>query len=565
VSPRKTPSRDASPARGGQGAGAPGLPIPASAPGLAAPSLAPGAAPAPAQPPPPLSVSALIGRVKGALQEAFPQSVCVVGQISGMKAHSSGHLYFRLKDAASALDAVMFRGAAMRLKFDPTDGLEVVAEGRMDVYETQGRLQFYVDRMTPKGQGSLELAFRQLVEKLQKELLFDPAHKLPLPRFPRAVGVVTSPTGAAVRDIRRTLARRWPAARMLLVPVLVQGEGAAAGIAEAIRRLDASAERYGIDTIILARGGGSLEDLWAFNEEAVARAIYACRTPLVTGVGHEVDVTVADMVADVRAPTPTGAAELAVPDRADVNRQVGELQGRLARTLRERLRAARAELEAELRSSVFRDPLHRVHSSAQQLDEWQARLRSGLVHRVSGLRSRLEPAANRLAALHPARLHERACADLTDLTHRLAWALGGRSKRCGDQLAAVAGRLLAAHPGGRLKLVRQQVEAAERQLEAMSYRGVLKRGFSLTRGAEGRIVRSVLDVREGEQIHTEVRDGSIASRVGDGGGADGGGGTASAPGGGPARSPGPKTSRKGKPPPSGPSLFDAQEPPQEHK
>jgi exodeoxyribonuclease VII large subunit len=441
----------------------------------------------------------------------------------------------------------MFRAAAMRLKFNPADGLEVVADGRVDVYEVQGKLQFYVERMTPKGQGALELAFRQLVEKLQREGLFDPTHKLPLPRFPRAVGVVTSPTGAAVRDIRRTLGRRWPAARMYLVPVLVQGDSAAPDIAEAIRRLDASAERYGIDTVILARGGGSLEDLWAFNEEVVARAIFDCRTPLVTGVGHEVDVTVADMVADVRAPTPTGAAELAVPDRADVGRQVGQFQARLQRRLGEQVRACLAQLESALRSAAFRDPLHRVRAWMQQLDELHARLRSGLVHQASRLRGRLEPAANRLAALHPARLHERAASALAALEHRLAWALGARSKRAGDELAELVGRLRAAHPGHRVKLVRQQVESAARQLEAMSYRGVLSRGFSLTRGREGRIVRSVLDVREGERIVTEVTDGSIASRVGEGIPAVG------------TVLPPPKKTRKGRPADSGPSLFDNQE------
>jgi exodeoxyribonuclease VII large subunit len=341
-----------------------------------------------------------------------------------------------------------------------------------------------------------------------------------------------------------------------LVPVLVQGEGAAEDIAQALRRLDASAARYEIDTILLARGGGSLEDLWAFNEEAVARAIFACRTPVICGVGHETDVTVADMVADVRAPTPTGAAELAVPDRRDVDRLVRELAGRLARRLRERLREARAELDGLLRSAVFRDPANRVRARMQELDERVGRLRLALSARARALRGRLEPAAGRLAALHPARLHEQAAARIEGLTHRLAWALGSRSKRSGDALAEWAGRLQAATPLNRLRLTRQQVAAAERQLEAMSYRGVLKRGYSLTRGDDGRIVRSVIDVRAGAGLLTEVSDGSIESTV-----------SGKAPAGAPPSAADPaarenlsprRASRRGRPLPQTPTLFRPQ-------
>ncbi|HUT59124.1 MAG TPA: exodeoxyribonuclease VII large subunit [Phycisphaerae bacterium] len=461
----------------------------------------------------PLTVSALVAQIKGALADAFPKAVHVVGQISGLKVHASGHLYFRLKDAEAAIDAVMFRTAAARMKFTPADGLEVVAAGRVDLYETQGRLQFYVERMTPKGQGALELAFRQLVEKLRAEGLFDPARKSPLPRFPRAIGVVTSPTGAAIRDIRRTLSRRWPAARVYLVPVQVQGEEAAGQIAAAVRRLDAAAERYAIDTIIVARGGGSLEDLWAFNADAVARAIHACRTPVISGVGHEVDVTVADMVADVRAPTPTGAAELAVPDAVEVRREVASLLGRARRCALEALRGARAGLDAVGRSVVFRDPAHRLRTQMQRIDELSHRLRGGLVAALGRSRGRLEPAANRLAGLHPSRLCERASARLAHLTQRLAWVLGGRSKRAGDRLAEMTGRLRGAHPRGRLELAAARVEAARRQLEAMSYRGALKRGYSVTRGPDGTIVRSAAHARAGDAIVTEVCDGEIASRV----------------------------------------------------
>ncbi|MFB3893726.1 MAG: exodeoxyribonuclease VII large subunit [Phycisphaerae bacterium] len=475
----------------------------------------------------PMSITALVTQIRGALAKAFPQRICVVGEISNFKLHSSGHLYFRLKDAGAAIDAAMFRSAAARLKFRPADGMEVVAEGRVDVYDVRGQLQFYVETLTPKGAGALELAFRQLRDKLQKEGLFDPARKVAIPRFPRAVGLVTSPTGAAIRDIRRTLARRWPAAEVFLMPALVQGQGAAQSVAEAITLLDASAPALGIDTIIIARGGGSLEDLWAFNEEAVARAIFACRTPIISGVGHETDVTIADMVADVRAATPTAAAELAVPDKAAIASQVGVLAGRLTRRVGGVLADARAALGAVLRSAVFRDPRYRLRTGQQRIDELAQTLRGGLRGLLMRDRAKLEPLANRLAALHPARLKERAAGRLADVVARLRWVLGARSKRAGDVLALVAARLTAVHPRNRIALAGQQVAAAARQLEAMSYRSVLGRGFSVTR-AGGKILRSVTQVNAGLAVQTELADGTFGS-VADGSVDRSGGMTVDAP------------------------------------
>jgi exodeoxyribonuclease VII large subunit len=476
-----------------------------------------GEASPPVPPPAPakmLSVSALIARVRVALADAFPQRVTVVGEVSNFKLHSSGHMYFRLKDAEAAIDAAMFRQHASRLKFSPVDGLEVVVQGRVDVYDPRGQLQLYVEQMTPRGAGALELAFRQLCEKLQCEGLFDPAAKKPLPRFPRAVGIVTSPTGAAIRDICRTLRRRWPAVRAYLFPVLVQGDGAAESIAEGISLLDANAAKFGIDTVIVARGGGSLEDLWAFNEEIVARAIHAAVTPIVTGIGHEIDVTIADMVADVRAATPTAAAELAVPDAADVWRRLEAMGAGLRRWATELLAASSAALRTVLRSALFRDPTSGLRIRHQRLDELSHRLRAEANRSVSLARRRLEPMGGRLASLHPARLAEAARGRMDRLAARLAWALGGRNKRAGDLLAVWQGRLLAAHPAHHMRLAAQRLTAAQRQLEALSYRGVLRRGFSVTRGRDGTILRSTGDVTHGDWIDTELTDGRIQSRVG---------------------------------------------------
>jgi len=465
------------------------------------------------QPTAAMSVGDLVAGVKTALGRAFPQRVAVVGEISGLKNHTSGHVYFRLKDSRAAIDAMMFRSAAAKLKFTMSDGMEVVAEGRVDVYEARGQLQFYVERLSPRGSGALELAFQQMRQRLAAEGVFDPAHKVAPPRFPQAVGVITSPTGAAIRDIRRTLARRWPATEVYLLGVPVQGEGAAQQIAQAIGLMDAAAARYGIQTIILARGGGSIEDLWAFNEEVVARAIFACRTPVICGVGHEVDVTIADMVADVRAATPTAAAEIAVPSADEIRRGVHQLTARLEGRMRERLNSAGRSLDAILRSAFFRDPLGRVRSLCQRTDELSHRLSAGLHGKLSRGQRRLAGPENRLSALHPARLHERACAILERAIEKMRWALGARSKLAGDALAALHGRLGAANPRHAVELGAAKLAAMERQLVSMSYKSVLSRGYSVTRSADKRIVRSPSQVSPGELLVIEVADGEIKSVV----------------------------------------------------
>ena len=454
-----------------------------------------------------MSVSALLAGVKGALADAYPGRVTVVGEISNFKFHSSGHMYFSLKDANAAVDVAMFKSRAARLKFTPADGMEVIIVGRVDVYEVRGQLQLYADRMTPCGQGELELAFRQLCDKLRAEGLFDPAVKKPIPKLPRAVGIVTSLTGAALRDIRRTLRRRWPGARACAIGTLVQGQGAAGEIAQAITLLDANAEAYEIDVIVVARGGGSLEDLWAFNEEIVARAIYRARTPIICGVGHETDTTIADMVADVRAATPTAAAELAVPDAAEVRRYLDALGGRMTRQVRDSISAAKASLAGVGRSVVFRDPMASVRTRIQQIDELSLRGRGGLGGTLAGARKVLQGPANRLAALHPARLAAGARAGLQQLQHSLAWALGRRARLTSDRLGETIRRLDACSPVHRITLAAQQVDA-------VSHHAVLGRGFSVTRDSDGRILRSTTQTSDGQTITTELSDGKVVSVVG---------------------------------------------------
>ena len=461
----------------------------------------------------PWSVSKLVGRIKSSLADAFPAPVCVVGEISNLKMHTSGHIYFRLKDADAAIDAVMFKFAASRLKFRPTDGLEVFVEARVDIYDVRGQLQLYVESITPKGAGALDLAFRQLRGKLEGQGFFDPTAKRPIPRFPQVIAVVTSATGAAVRDIRRTLRRRWPVARVYLVSVLVQGEGAAEQIARAVALLDANAERLMIDTIIVARGGGGLEDLWAFNEEVVARAIFAAGVPVISGVGHEVDVTIADLVADARAATPTAAAELATPDRAEVGRLLGQMAGRIRRNCIQTLASARTQLDAIGRSVVFRDPAARLRTQNQRLDELSHRLLAGIRDSIARRRRLLEPTVTRMAELHPAYLRERANNRVDRSVSRLRWALNAQAKNAGGRLGELRIRLVVAHPKHHHSLAKHQVDAAARQLDAMSYRSVLGRGFSVTRDADGNILRSAAGISPGASIKTELADGRISSRV----------------------------------------------------
>jgi exodeoxyribonuclease VII large subunit len=498
----------------------------------------------------PITVSALVARIKGALAAGVGGQLTVVGELSNVKLHTSGHIYFSLKDSQACIGAAMFRAAASGLKFTPSDGLEVVVEGRVDVYDARGQLQLYVERMTPRGQGSLELAFRQMRQKLQSQGLFDPQHKLPLPRFPRAIGVITSRTGAAIRDIRRTLSRRWPGAAVYLLPVLVQGPGAAADVADAVARLDQAAPGLGIDTIIVARGGGSLEDLWAFNEEAVARAVFACRTPIISGVGHEVDVTICDLVADVRAATPTAAAELAVPDAAEVSRAVAALGERLRTGISGLAARCRLALQSCLRSVVFRDPLNRLRSRVQYIDELAHRLPAGLRHRLSRAREHLEAPSAALAAAHPAGAVQRGRAALAAAQAALRWSLGARAKRAGDALASAGARLASAHPRHALTLAGQRLQSVQRHLEALSYRSVLRRGYSVTRGPDGAILRSVSQARPGSRISTELADGRIQSDV--------------APAGADARPPRERRPSKA-PPDGGPMLFDTPQTPNERQ
>lgn len=345
-----------------------------------------------------ISVSELTRYLKTVLDGDYHlQNILVTGEISNFTAARSGHLYLTLKDRDAALRVVMFRSHASRLRFRPEDGMNVVVFGSISLYEASGQYQLYAESMMPDGVGERNLALEQLKEKLSNEGLFDSAHKKPIPRFPQRIGVVTSPTGAAFQDIQNVLARRWPVAELVLAPAMVQGEPAPAQIVAGIELLD----RSSVDVILVCRGGGSIEDLWCFNDESIARAVYACETPVISGVGHETDVTLIDFVADDRAPTPSAAVEHATPDRVDEEDRILRLRNRMRVRIRQELNEQRARVQYLKTSNVLRSFPSLLGEQRLRIDQLEEHLHGSLTRSLQDERSRLSVAAGKLVAYNP--------------------------------------------------------------------------------------------------------------------------------------------------------------------
>ena len=345
-----------------------------------------------------LSVWELTFRIKDLLETSFP-AVWVEGEISNLSRPRSGHCYLTLKDERAQISAVIWRNTAARLRFDLQDGLEVACRGEIGVYPPHGKYQLIVRQVQPKGIGALELAFRQLHDRLAAEGLFDPRRKRPVPKFVRRVAVVTSPSGAAIHDFLQVLRRRSPGTRVLLVPVRVQGQGAAAEIAGAIRLVNRL--QTPLDCLVVTRGGGSLEDLWAFNEEVVVRAICGSRIPVVSAVGHEIDVTLSDLAADVRALTPSESAERMAPSMDEVSARLRQYQQRLMAAVRSRSWAARSRLDGLAGRRVFRRPLERIQNLQRKLDDLSARCHRAVGNRLAQSRQKTDWLAARLNSLSP--------------------------------------------------------------------------------------------------------------------------------------------------------------------
>jgi exodeoxyribonuclease VII large subunit len=346
----------------------------------------------------PLSVTELTMQVKDLLEGSFP-SIWVTGEISNLSQPQSGHCYLTLKDENANLRAVVWRSTSERLTFDLQDGLEVICHGNLDVYAPRGSYQMVIRDLLPKGLGALEQALRKLQTKLAGEGLFAAEFKKALPPFPQTVAFVTSPTGAAIHDFLQVLRRRAQNVRVLVVPVRVQGDGAANEIASAIARVNRLATK--IDVLVVGRGGGSLEDLWAFNEEPVVRAIFASQIPVISAVGHEIDVTLSDLVADIRALTPSEAAERVAPDHRDLTTALARFQQRLLAGLRTRAATARSRLEAIAQHRIFRRPFDRIHEDERRLDEFEERSRRAIWQNVQTTQNRMATLAARLESLSP--------------------------------------------------------------------------------------------------------------------------------------------------------------------
>jgi exodeoxyribonuclease VII large subunit len=435
------------------------------------------------------SVSELTAAVRELLESEFPE-IWVEGEISNGRVWNTGHLYFTLKDQGAQIRAVMFRSAMRYLKFKPEDGLRVVARGRLSVYDPKGEYQLVCEHMEPHGLGALQLAFDQLKKRLQAEGLFDTARKRPLPALPAKIGIVTSLDGAAVRDIVKVLRRRYPNAHLVIRPTRVQGEGAASDIA---RGLNAIGRVPGVDVIIVGRGGGSIEDLWAFNEEVVARAIAKAPVPVVSAVGHEVDVTIADFVADVRAPTPSAAAEIVVRAKDDFCARIDRLHDRLAASMRARLHRLRS----------------RVHqmSGVTALAGWPVRL-ANRGRYVADLTHDLQRAARALVARHQRRLQQvRGLLEAHDVRRRFERTRG----RLGNAKAALVAAMTRRRHRADVRF-----RSAAARLDNLSPLAVLARGYAVCwDGSRTRVIRDAASVNAGDQVRVTLARGELRCTVED--------------------------------------------------
>jgi len=435
-----------------------------------------------------VTVTALTKYIKRKFEvDPHLQDLWIKGEISNFTYHSRGHMYFTLKDENARIQAVMFAGYNRYLAFRPENGMKVLVRGEISVYEPSGNYQIYVKEMQPEGIGNLYLAYEQLKQRLEAEGLFSPEHKQPIPSFPRYIGVVTSPTGAAIRDIVTTIRRRYPLGTVILFPSLVQGEHAVDSI---VRSIEKANELGYIDVLIVGRGGGSIEELWAFNEEQVARAIFASRVPVISAVGHETDFTIADFVADLRAPTPTGAAELAVPHVAELIERMTQRKVRLIRAMKEKMAAESERLSRLQKSYAFRYPKKLYEQKEQQLDTLLERLKRQTERLFERKRERFEQLHLKLEAHHPAEQLAKMVEKQQALTKSLE-----------KEMQSL------------LKQKQWQFTSLLSQLHALSPLKIMERGYSLVYNEKEELVKSVRQVQPGDTIQVRLQDGRLDCHV----------------------------------------------------
>jgi exodeoxyribonuclease VII large subunit len=427
----------------------------------------------------------LTGLLRTSIEAQF-SDIWLEGELSNLRAPGSGHVYCTLKDKASQIRAVLFRSTAVRLRFALQEGLHVIVRGRLTVYEPRGEYQIVLDTVEPKGIGALQLAFEQLKERLATEGLFDQGRKKSIPAFPRTVGVVTSLTGAAIRDILAVLRRRWPTLHILIAPVQVQGENAGRQIAEALIALN---KLGSVDVIIVGRGGGSLEDLWSFNEEIVVRAIAGSHVPVVSAVGHEIDVTLADFVADLRAPTPSAAAEAVVPVLAETVERLRELKVRLGQVMLRHCAFERHRLDAGIRGVT--DVRFRLQEAAQRTDDMVDRLREMVQQLLTAWRERVHGVQRDLSGLNPILAIKQGLAIVPQFSKRLEGQMGV---------------MLAQH--------RYRIHAKLAQLNTLSPLAILGRGYSILQTVPaGQILHRANDVGVGQELEAQLASGRLSCTV----------------------------------------------------
>jgi exodeoxyribonuclease VII large subunit len=438
-----------------------------------------------------LTVSQLTRKIRN-LIEYRVGAVWVEGEISNLRKQTSGHQYFTLKDKGSQLSCVLFRGNAAKLSVDLEDGQEIQLFGDVTVYEPRGNYQLIVRQAQLKGLGALQAKFEALKNKLHEEGLFDPKIKLPIPTFPNTICIITSPTGAAIKDILSVLKRRAPWVSVILYPVLVQGDSAAKEIAEAIQNIENWSQegKIKIDTVLLTRGGGSLEDLWPFNEEKTARAINSLSLPVVSAVGHEIDYTISDFTADMRAPTPSAAAELLVPDAQEIRSQLQSINRSLSYRVSDTLDRWKERLDYLGTNTLINEPKRKLADLDQSIDLKMDSLKSALMDSIRGKKDSISDLGNRVSICHPAKQLETVLGQFKILDNRLrnaAQSLINRSNERSEK-AAVA-------------------------IKALGPESVLDRGFSLTHGKDGKLITSTKNVNSGDKLETRVSDGTINTTV----------------------------------------------------
>ncbi|WP_164668654.1 exodeoxyribonuclease VII large subunit [Virgibacillus doumboii] len=435
-----------------------------------------------------LTVTALTKYIKRKLNsDPHLKNIWLKGEISNFKHHSRGHMYLTIKDDHSRIQAVMFAGNNRRLKFSPENGMNVLIKGEINVFEPYGQYQLYVQQMEPDGIGSLYLAFEQLKEKLHKQGYFDQSHKKEIPRFPKSVGIITSPTGAAVRDIITTIKRRYPIVKTTVIPVLVQGINAPVSIQKAINL----ANNHGdFDVLIVGRGGGSIEELWSFNEEIVANAIFYSSIPVISAVGHETDVTISDYVADLRAPTPTGAAEIAVPSQLELSDKLSGLTRSLIRQMKESITGSKQSLQRMKQSYAFRYPEQLLTQKEQELDKQVERLDKTTNNLLKGKHDAIKSLNARIAAQHPNQQLNYSAKELKQLTKQNNHFMNKIVEQKTIRLRNVIEKLALLNP-----------------LETM------KRGYAIPYNESGDIIKSTNNVNENDQIVVRVSDGTLECHV----------------------------------------------------